>query len=667
MKGMHGVRIRPGSSLIELRVRLHNRTEDTQTFLWWANVAARAHDRYQSFFPTDVHYVADHARRAVTGFPRADRPYYGVDYPSRVDEQHPDADRLDFYGNIPVPTSYMVLETEDDFFGGYDHEVGAGFVHWADRRIAPGKKQWTWGNAPFGHAWDQHLTDQDGPYVELMAGVYTDNQPDFSYLAPGETKTFSQYWYPITGIGPAHQATKQAAVSLSVEAGEAAIGVSVTGIHSAVTVRLTRTVGIEGAPSSVPQTVFERVTPLAPGAPLLVPVPADTVLSELLLSVETESVMLVSWRPRAADHDSAEPAVATEPLLPGDIESADELYLTGVHLQQYRHPTRSAQPYFSEILRRDAGDARANVALGAWEYRRGDFDRAHTHFSAAIARLTHRNPNPADGEAHYRLGLTLARLGRPEAAYDAFAKAAWDVRWSHPAELRMAVLDAAASRDEQSLGRLVAAERHDSDDLKMRALRVVVLDRLGRSAESRAALERTLELDPLDVLARTLVGEPPADALLLFDASMDFAEFGETDLALELLAAAAVAPPTSAGGIAPVAEYAAARILDLCGRADEARDARIRARSASPEYCFPSGLDAYEALRAALRADPEDARALALLGMWLYSADRHEEALEAWTAALEKDTSDPVLMRNTAVALVNHRGDDDAAASAAAE
>jgi tetratricopeptide (TPR) repeat protein len=191
---------------------------------------------------------------------------------------------------------------------------------------------------------------------------------------------------------------------------------------------------------------------------------------------------------------------------------------------------------------------------------------------------------------------------------------------------------------------------------------VVVLDRLGRSAESRAALERTLELDPLDVLARTLVGEPPADALLLFDASMDFAEFGETDLALELLAAAAVAPPTSAGGIAPVAEYATARILDLCGRADEARDARIRARSASPEYCFPSGLDAYEALRAALRADPEDARALALLGMWLYSADRHEEALEAWTAALEKDTSDPVLMRNTAVALVNHRGDDDAAA-----
>lgn len=34
MQGMHGVRLRPGSSLVELRVRLYNRTPLTQTFLW---------------------------------------------------------------------------------------------------------------------------------------------------------------------------------------------------------------------------------------------------------------------------------------------------------------------------------------------------------------------------------------------------------------------------------------------------------------------------------------------------------------------------------------------------------------------------------------------------------------------------------------------------------
>src|SRR5690606_31371918 len=167
-----------------------------QTFLWWANVAARSHDRYQSFFPTDVGYVAGHARPAITALPAPDRPYYRVEYPALA-EADPGADRIDFYGNVQVPTSYMITDTVDDFFGGYDHDVQAGFVHWADRAIAPGKKMWTWGDGPVGHAWDRHLTDSDGPYVELMAGVFTDNQPDFTWLRSGETRTFSQYWYPI--------------------------------------------------------------------------------------------------------------------------------------------------------------------------------------------------------------------------------------------------------------------------------------------------------------------------------------------------------------------------------------------------------------------------------------------------------------------------------------
>ncbi len=71
-------------------------------------------------------------------------------------------------------------------------------MHVANHHIAPGKKQWTWGNHDFGYAWDRSLTDADGPYVELMAGVYTDNQPDFSFLAPGETKNIQPVLVPHT-------------------------------------------------------------------------------------------------------------------------------------------------------------------------------------------------------------------------------------------------------------------------------------------------------------------------------------------------------------------------------------------------------------------------------------------------------------------------------------
>ena len=132
------------------------------------------HDQYQSFFPPDVRYVADHAVRAMSSFPEAMNPYYGVDYQNR-----PGANDLSWYKNIPVPTSYMVCQTQFDFFGGYDFKAGGGFVHVADRHIAPGKKQWTWGESCVRQAWDRELTDANGPYIELMAGVYTDNQPDF--------------------------------------------------------------------------------------------------------------------------------------------------------------------------------------------------------------------------------------------------------------------------------------------------------------------------------------------------------------------------------------------------------------------------------------------------------------------------------------------------------
>src|SRR5665213_1425391 len=272
MKGMHGVRLHPGKSYIELVARAYNRTPDVQTFLWWANVATRAHEHYQSFLPPDAVFVADHAKRAISSFPLCRGRYYGVDYAARARDGvpleeaprqfPPNNDRaghrappgpaplyrpndLSWYANIPVPTSYMCLGSKEDFSGGYDHRARAGLIHIADHRISPGKKQWTWGNAEFGYAWDRNLTDPDEngeyrPYIELMGGVYTDNQPDFSFLQPGETRTWSQFWYPIRMIGPAQKANRDAAVSFSVARGIAHLGISVTGRHPGATVQLLR-------------------------------------------------------------------------------------------------------------------------------------------------------------------------------------------------------------------------------------------------------------------------------------------------------------------------------------------------------------------------------------------------------------------------------------------
>ncbi|EFN58201.1 hypothetical protein CHLNCDRAFT_7151, partial [Chlorella variabilis] len=447
MKGMHGVRLRPGSSLVELRVRLYNRTPLTQTFLWWANVGVHVNEHYQRrgglpcpamqahcrhFFPPDVRYVADHAKRAMSRFPSCDGFYYGVDY--RRDMVP--GTRLDWYKNIPVPTSYMVCGTDKDFFGGYDHSARGGVVHVANHHISPGKKQWTWGNHEFGYAWDRNLSDEDGPYIELMAGVFTDNQPDFSFLAPYETKTFSQHWFPIRDIGCARHANLHGAISLQLEEGGSAarVGVAATAEHPQALVTLRR-VGQE-------QPLLQEEVGLGPGAPLLrsVQLPPGCREHELTVVVQAAGRQLLEYSPDPplAEEEAAVPDPATEPAAPQDMASSDELYLTGLHLEQYRHPTRDPCSYWREALARDPGDARCSTSLALWHLRRGEFGAAERHFRAAVARLTARNPNPADGQPHYGLGLALRGLGREEEAYTAFYKASWSYAWRAPAHYALA-------------------------------------------------------------------------------------------------------------------------------------------------------------------------------------------------------------------------------------
>ena len=95
----------------------------------------------------------------------------------------------------------MAIRSRYNFVGGYENDTRAGVLHVADHHVSPGKKQWTWGNGDFGQAWDRNLTDEDGPYIELMTGVYTENQPDFSWLKPFEEKVFTQYFMPYKKVG----------------------------------------------------------------------------------------------------------------------------------------------------------------------------------------------------------------------------------------------------------------------------------------------------------------------------------------------------------------------------------------------------------------------------------------------------------------------------------
>lgn len=654
MKGMHGICLHPGKAYIEVKVRLYNRTLDTQTFLWWANVATRVHEKYQSFFPHDVRFAADHAKRALTEYPLSLGTYYGVDYRERArtvvpvdqvpthfvpDGSYP-ANDLGWYANIPVPTSYMIVGSRGDFFGGYDHAAQAGTVAFANHHISPGKKQWTWGNHDFGYAWDRNLTDEDGPYVELMSGVYTDNQPDFSFLAPGETKSFSQFWYPIGAVGAPDCATLAGSIRFESTEDRATVHLQVTSDRPGSTILLLRN-GAEIARwhenlSAAEVYHFAAAEGSSGGS--------------LEVSVSQDGHVFLRYAP-AETIPVEKPDVATEPPLPPDVTSSDELYLNGLHLEQYRHPTREPQTYWLEAVRRDPGDSRSNNALGRFHMRRGEFAVAEQYLRSAIARLTMRNPNPSDGEPQYNLGLVLQFQSRCDEAYDAFYKSTWNAAWRGPAYQRLAEIDFSRSQWAQALEHLERSLLAEGENLTALNLKAVALRSLHRDEEAGDLLRRVNAMDPLDAMSRFLMaGEIPRDAQQQLDLAFDFMRAGLLEESLQVLSAEYDERPDGGGTLR---RYAKAQVLSGLGRAGDAVEAWQRAAVGDPSYVFPSRLEEMLMLQLAIRENPGDACALYYLGNLLYDRRRYDEAISLWERSATLDPDFPTTWRNLGFARFN--------------
>jgi tetratricopeptide (TPR) repeat protein len=684
MKGMHGVCLHPGRSFLELKVRAYNRTPFVQTFLWWANVATRVNEAYQSFFPPDVAYVADHARRSMSEYPHAKGAYYGVNYgergrkgipsnevPAQFVPPHcghsklktqnstlPDysPDDLSFYANIPVPTSYMCMGSREDFFGGYDYFAQAGILHYANHHISPGKKQWTWGNHEFGYAWDRNLTDADAhgefpPYIEIMAGVYTDNQPDFSFLQPGETKTWSQYWYPIQKIGPAQHANLEAAIHLRIVKGGLQLGVAVTGEQPATTI----TVFVKGKKAAR----FERN--LSPAVPFVEKIAhaGKLTATDLRIVVNAQAGHeLISYQPQVRAQAKVPPP-ATEPAAPEKIPSNDELFITGLHLDQYRHATRSPVNYWREALRRDPQDSRCNNALGLWHLKRGEFDIAEKYFHQAIERQTRRNGNPYDGEPLYNLGLCLRHLGRDTEAYDSFYKATWNQAWAAASYHALAEIDCTQKNWTAALEHLTRSLRFDTDNLRARNLQVIVLRQLARPDEADEMLRGTLKLDPLDFWSRYLHGgQLTCDLPTQLDLAHDYARAGFFAHAIQILQNSTQVArdlPDQSLGVQPLIQYSLGWLSERAGDAKSARAYFKKAAALPPDYCFPARLEEIAVLEAALRANPADARASYYLGNLFYDRRRHEEAIQAWEKSAKLNPKFSVVWRNLGIGYFNIR------------
>ena len=645
-KGMAGFTLYPDRAYIEVRGQLYNRTSTHQTFLWWANPAVAVNDSTYSVFPPDVHAVMDHGKRAVSTFPIATGEYYKFDYSAGID--------ISRYKNIQVPTSYMAYHSDYDFIGNYDESQQAGLLHVADHHFAPGKKQWTWGNGDFGRAWDRNLTDSDGPYIELMTGVYTDNQPDFTWLAPHEEKRFTQYFLPYKQVGKVSDASKDIVLRFEQFDNRFEIAVYATSSYPDAEIRIEH----EG------EILYRRITELSADVCFEDEFECATCsiyATQLIVRDKTGST-LIRYIPEK-QQEKPMPAPAIPLPLPSDVKTTEELFLGAMHLIQYRHASYSPVEYFLEGLRRDPSDIRLNDGYGTYLYSQGYFQASLPYFKRAINRLQWKNPNPYTSLPFYHLGLAQFMTEDYEGAYESFFKATWTADTQNVAWYRLACLSLRKEQFEMALECVEKALVYNWHDMKSRLVKAILLRKHNKNTQKW--IEESKAIDPLDHSIayedalcshnpdswQALMRNESHNYLLL---ALTYDEIGDVEHALNILS---FAPENN-----PMIIYARGYLTYKAYRdTDKAIKLYRQANSLSPLYCFPNTLEEMKILQHAIEFFPQGGFASYYLGNLFYDFKRYDDALECWkrSAALNPDFS--TVHRNLSIVYHNYCHDNNTA------
>ena len=656
MRWTIGITVHPGKSYFEAEVKLLNPTPYTNTFLYWANVAAHTNKNYQVIFPPSVNIATFHAKNQFSHWPISTEIYNGQDFTSGID--------VSWWKNSPGANSFFAYDLKEDFMGGYDHRKETGTVHIGDHNIVKGAKLWEWGSGLRGQATEARLTENAGPYVEIMTGAFSDNQPDYSWIRPYEVKTFKQYWYPVKDIQGFKYANLNGAVNL-VKRNDSEVFL---GYYSTQKVNNAKIVLRKND-----KVIFEKTVTVSPEAAFTQSVSLEgsfieTDLSTEMINTETGEV-LVSYKPELIKPVEKLPEIVKRPPLPKDIATVEELYLAGSRIQQFYNPTLDAMEYWREALRRDPGDIRTNTAVGTIFLRNGDYNTARRYFTRAIKRLTKDYTRPSDCESLYLEGITLKALELYNEAIDTLYRATWDHAWHAAAYLELSRISSLKGDVKQALAQI--NESLSSNDRNNSAINLKAS--LQRRTEDYDGAARTLEdilrHDPLDLRAANesyLIAKGSGNIqkadneLIILNKKMREFDQNYLELAVGYLNDGFFNEAEDVlrrfKGNNPIIDYYLGYILDNKGDRPEAEKYFKVASGFSVDYCFPFRLETVKVLETALKYHPDDAKAYYYLGNILY--DRQpQKAIEHWENAVKNDAGLAIAWRNLGWGYYHFLGD----------
>ena len=639
-----GLTLHPDKSYIEVTGRFFNNAQDRNSMLHWNNVATHVNENYQIIFPENTDFGTYHHKNSFLRWPVADAGYCGnPDYAGKD---------ISYWKNLPALTggSVFVYDLKDDFIGGYDHGKNAGTMLAADHNINKGGKFWAWGPMNYGHEWDcKTLTDSDGAYVELMTGAYSDNQPDYCWINPHETKEFTAYWYGIRDLRHVNRGNADATVNMDIDkSGAIHIAANVTQIRPSVKITVT---GREG------KVLYEKTSYIAPDKPFAddfkvspddVDEPAEVTLT--LTSAEGEE--LISYHPYDLDRSKPlpEPVTPLDPD-PKSIDNIEDLYYIGMRNLQFHQAHVDPNIYFEEAVRRDPYDVRCNTQLGIFYRQNGDYVKAKEYLRRSLKRQTASYTRPADGESMYNLGLVLKAEGNYDAATDTLYRAVWDYEYASAAYYQLAQISSMKGDSGKAIREAQMAVAYNGMNIDAKNLLATLLRYSGKKTEAKSIAAEVVKLDPLNYYATrelVMMGAKPEAELksLLRGTSESYVELalyymnngfmGDTQEILE---------DAEAVHAYPTVEYYLGYLADLKGDKITAERWFKKAESGSIDYVFPFRLETVKVFGKALEYLPESANTWYYLGN-LYYQKQPDKAMEAWENAVRINPDFAMALRN---------------------
>ena len=629
MKGMIGVSLKDGECIFETKVKLDNTTPHRHSFLWWENAAVPVDESYEIFFPEDVNYVHFHYKRSVTTFPIANNDRFGafngIYYNGDTD--------ISKHKNTKDATSYFSASSQYDYFGGYNNGKAAGVVHIADHHISPGKKMFTWAYNQLSKTWEKALTDTDGQYAELMAGCYSDNQPDLTWLQPYETKTFSQKWFPIHDKGIPTFANDNGALYIS-DNGELSIQATKAIKNAKIVVE------------NESGVVFEKEMDL-PCYDIVTLCNVDAKVG-LKINVSVDVINYFSYEIK--DHSGREiPEPRRELPYFKEVKTAEELYREGLHVEQYRAPEYSAEQCYLEALNRDPEFAPALTALAELYLKNDNPKLALEYANKAEKSLSRFNIRHESGKAYYLKGLALLALANINEGYDYLFKASWCYDYKSPAMLSIGLIDIRRKDYLKAVEHLTESMYGNGRSVVAEAFLGYAEYLLGNKEKAESIWASALEKDKLNLYAYAFRAITGGD----YKAFSDLVDTDINQVSLdicELLAEAGLYSEIAAL-IEGVKEYRPLSAMTdivlavINGKTPENLPVGIAFPSRMFEKCI---------LEKLLASDPENNYARYLYGCLLYGKGNYEEGIEQFEMIVAKEDNYRAL-RNLSMGYYSHR------------